>query len=257
MKNINLSFSLKNKKILVIGGSGLLGKKIVYDLLKLDAKVYVLDVKKSKIINKNFFYHHFDCSQIDSIESSLDFFYKNYGLPDCLINCSYPKTFDWKDNSYSKIKLNSYRKNIDIHLNSFIWIAYLVAEKMKKNSIKGSIIQFSSIYGMLGQDPALYENIMSMKESMTYSVIKGGITNSVRSMAAYYGKYKIRINAVCPGGVLDKQNKSFVERYKKKTPIQRMATPEDISNATIFLASEKSSYITGTNLIVDGGFSII
>jgi NAD(P)-dependent dehydrogenase (short-subunit alcohol dehydrogenase family) len=110
---------------------------------------------------------------------------------------------------------------------------------------------------MLGQDPALYENIMSMKESMTYSVIKGGITNSVRSMAAYYGKYKIRINAVCPGGVIDKQNKSFVERYKKKTPIQRMATPEDISNATIFLASKQSSYITGTNLIVDGGFSII
>ena len=83
MKNSDLSFSLKNKKILVIGGSGLLGKRIVYDLLKLNAKVHVLDVKKNKTKNKNFFYQHFDCSQIDSIESSLDLFFKNYGLPDC------------------------------------------------------------------------------------------------------------------------------------------------------------------------------
>ena len=121
MKNSDLSFSLRNKKILVIGGTGLLGKKIVYDLLKLNAKVHVLDVKKNKTKNKNFFYQYFDCSQIDSIESCLDLFFKNYGLPDCLINCSYPKTSDWKDNSYSKIKLRSYRKNIDIHLNSFIF----------------------------------------------------------------------------------------------------------------------------------------
>ena len=96
-----------------------------------------------------------------------------------------------------------------------------------------------------------------MKESMTYSAIKGGVNNSVRSMAAYYGKYNIRINSIIAGGVFDYQDKSFVKRYNKKTPLGRMATPNEIALSSLFLISDASSYITGSSLVVDGGFSIL
>jgi NAD(P)-dependent dehydrogenase (short-subunit alcohol dehydrogenase family) len=154
--------------------------------------------------------------------------------------------------------LSSYSKNIELHLNSFVWISKIVADQMIKKKIKnGSIINLASIYGILGQDPSLYKNINSMSESLTYPVIKGGIINSCKSMAAYYAKFNIRVNCVSPGGIFDNQNKKFVERYIKKTPLNRMGTTNDLVGPILFLASEDSNYITGINLVVDGGYSII
>lgn len=142
-------------------------------------------------------------------------------------------------------------------MNSYIWIAKKIADLMVKNRIKdGSIVQLSSIYGILGQDNELYKNT-TMRESMTYSAIKGGINNSVRSMAAYYGKYNLRINSIIAGGVFDYQNKNFLKKYKRKTPLGRMADPKEIAFSSLFLISDASSYITGSNLVVDGGYSIL
>ena len=97
-----------------------------------------------------------------------------------------------------------------------------------------------------------------MQENMTYSIIKGGIVNLTKQMASYYGKTGIRVNALCPGGVIDEgQNKKFVENYTKKVPLKRLAQPEEIANAALFLASDASSYITGISLLVDGGWTSI
>ena len=98
---------------------------------------------------------------------------------------------------------------------------------------------------------------------MSYSVIKGGIINLSRQMASYYGKYNIRVNTLIPGGVLGpqntihEQNKTFVENYNKKTPLKRLANPEEIASAALFLASDASSYITGSTFVVDGGWTAI
>jgi NAD(P)-dependent dehydrogenase (short-subunit alcohol dehydrogenase family) len=154
-------------------------------------------------------------------------------------------------------------KNILMHLNSYAWFARLIAEKMKKDKIKGSIIQLGSIYGLLGQDLSIYKNT-TMNENMTYSIIKGGITNLTKQMASYYGKSGIRINTLCPGGLLGHvqgssqlQEKSFIKNYSKKVPIGRLGLPTEIAFPALFLASEASSYITGTTLIVDGGWTSI
>ena len=103
-----------------------------------------------------------------------------------------------------------------------------------------------------------------MRENMTYAIIKGGIINLVRQMSAYYGKYSIRVNCLSPGGLYGhnagkskNQKRSFLERYEKKTPLSRLGYPHEISKSIIFLCSPNSSYITGSNLIVDGGISII
>ena len=96
-----------------------------------------------------------------------------------------------------------------------------------------------------------------MRESMTYSVIKGGINILVKQMASYYGSYGIRVNLLCAGGVFDNQNKKFVKRYNEKVPLKRMAEPSDIASSLVFLSSEASSYITGANFAVDGGWTVI
>ena len=249
---------LKKKNIVyIIGGLGLIGKVLVNAFLKKKNKVVVFDIEE-KSNSKKFKYESIENLDLKSIEKKLKLTFKKFGTPQILINASYPKTRDWDTNSFSKVKLSSYSKNIELHLNSFVWISKIVADQMIKKKIKnGSIINLASIYGILGQDPSLYKNINSMSESLTYPVIKGGIINSCKSMAAYYAKFNIRVNCVSPGGIFDNQNKKFVERYIKKTPLNRMGTTNDLVGPILFLASEDSNYITGINLVVDGGYSII
>ena len=254
MKNYLNSFKLTNKLAFVVGGNGLIGREVVNVLISAGAKVIIIDNVKKKEI-KNATYEKIDITKLNRLTQNIIRLIKKYKVPDCFINCSYPKTKDWSTNSYKKIKIQSFEKNVSIHMNSFVWFAKIIADKMKSKK-KGSIVQLSSIYGILGQDVALYKDT-NMSESMSYAAIKGGITNSVRSMAAYYGKYNIRVNALCPGGVKDKQDVKFIKRYIKKTPLNRMADPNDIANACLFLLSDASSYITGTTLLIDGGWSCI
>ena len=91
---------------------------------------------------------------------------------------------------------------------------------------------------------------------VAYSAIKGGLVDLNEYLASFYGKYNIRFNCISPGEIYDKQDPKFVERYEEKVPLGRMAKPEDISSLAIFLLSDGSSYLTGQNLIVDGGYSV-
>lgn len=134
---------------------------------------------------------------------------------------------------------------------------------MAKNKIKGSIVNLSSIYGLVGQDLEIYKGT-DMEENLSYSVIKGGINNLTRQMCSYYGKLGIRVNAVCPGGVINsedkkylKTQKSFEKRYTGKVPLKRFARTDEVASAVIFLSSEASSYMTGSLLTVDGGWTAI
>jgi NAD(P)-dependent dehydrogenase (short-subunit alcohol dehydrogenase family) len=134
---------------------------------------------------------------------------------------------------------------------------------MVKKNIKGSIINLNSIYGLLGQDLSIYEKT-SMRENMPYSMIKGGLANLTRQMASYYGRFGVRVNGICSGGlkghVAGKSNiqeKQFIKNYEKKVPLKRLGSPEEIANVVTFIASDASSYITGSNVLVDGGWTII
>ncbi len=261
-------FSLKNKLVFIVGGSGQIGKDIVKVLNDAKAKILILDIKnnfnkKNKKNNyKRIKFRYFDCknSEYDNdFKSIID----EFGVPNVFINCSYPMTEDWKNASFQKIKKSTLEENINIHLNTYAYLAKLVADEMKKKKISGSVIQFGSIYGILGQDLSVYENT-NMRENMIYSIIKGGITNLTRQMASYYGKYNIRVNTVCPGGlkgsvqgVRKNQEINFIKNYSKKVPLSRLGYTIEIAYPVLFLASDASSYITGSTLVVDGGWSII
>mgnify|MGYP001197820786 FL=1 len=252
------NFNFKSKKVLVLGGSGLIGKRLVENYISLGAKVRILDIKnvfkKELKRNSNLTFKFLDLKKKiskDIIEKSLI----GFGCPNIFVNCSYPKSDDWEKNNYSEINFESLKQNINCHLGSYTYFATLIAEIMRKKKVKGNIVQFSSIYGLIGQDPSLYKGT-KIRENVSYAVIKGGIINLTRSMASYFGRYNIRVNTICPGGVYDSQNSKFLKNYSKLTPLGRMANKDEIIFPVIFLSSEASSYITGTTMLADGGFTI-
>ncbi|MFM7752237.1 MAG: SDR family oxidoreductase, partial [Opitutaceae bacterium] len=121
----------------------------------------------------------------------------------------------------------------------------------------GSIVNISSIYGMVGSNPWLYEGT-SMTTAPDYFFHKGGMINLTRHLASHYGPQKVRVNVVSPGGVYNPDNPqapAFLERYGKMTMLGRMAEAPEVTGAVVFLLSDASTYVTGTNLVVDGGYT--
>ena len=187
MQNI---FSLNKKVAFVLGGSGLIGLEVIKSLNFAGASVINLDLQ-----------NHTNKKSIKLANNKIIF--KKFGLPDIFINCSYPKTEDWKDNTFKHIKISSLKKNIQKHLISSVFLARLVAEACLRKKKPCSVILLGSIYGLQGQDKSIYKGT-NIRENMSYSIIKGGIVNFTKQMASYYAEHKIRINNICPGGVLDK-----------------------------------------------------
>ena len=113
-----------------------------------------------------------------------------------------------------------------------------------------------SIYGVVGNDLTIYEH-SGIGTAAPYAAIKGGIINLTRYLASYYGRQGVRVNCVSPGGIFDHQNPIFVANYENKVPMGRMGNPDDIAPSVSFLLSDEAKYITGQNLIVDGGWTAI
>ena len=272
MINYLQKFSLRNRTAFVVGGLGLIGREVsvAFAMAGADTIVLDLDAKKGKLFCEEMCgkgydvkFEFFDCANLNQIEKNLIEIIKYNGCPEVFINCSYPRTENWGKSSFSSISLKSFRENIDIHMNSYAWIARIAAESMINKGNGGSITQLGSIYGIVGQDLTIYEGT-EMEENMTYAAIKGGITNLTRQMASYYGKFNIRVNTLCPGGLQghvaglsESLNSVFVKEYCKRTPLKRMGLPEEVASSALFLASDAASYITGATIMVDGGWTTI
>jgi NAD(P)-dependent dehydrogenase (short-subunit alcohol dehydrogenase family) len=123
-----------------------------------------------------------------------------------------------------------------------------------KQQGRGSIINIASIYGVVSNDPTLYAGT-EMNQPPTYNFVKTGMINFTRYLACYYGKQGIRANCISPGGYFNEQPEAFVRRYSERVPLGRMMGHEDLQGAVVFLASDASAYVTGANLLVDGGWT--
>lgn len=255
--------NINDKTAFVVGGDGLLGSDIVKQLKYYGSKVIVLDKTKKNYQKKqkNIFFEYFDLSKINLLNKKLDKIIKKHGCPNIFINAAYPRSKNWKNSTFSKLTSSELQLNVNIHLNSFIWSSMKIAEKMKKHKVKGSIILMNSIYGLVGQDKKLYKNT-NIEMNPVYASIKGGLVTFVKSLSSYYGEENIRANSIIAGGIdghiagtKEKMSNSFKRKYKSKTLINRMGAPSDITSAILFLSSNSSSYITGTELYVDGGYS--
>lgn len=243
---------VQDKVIIVTGGSGLIGRYLVSHLKQNKAIVLNADISVETNIEEGTIYC--DISSEESIRTVVSAVIKYYGRIDGLVNNAYPRTKDWGE-LFENIPLESWRKNVDMQLNSTFLFCQLVLEQMRKQE-SGSVVNIGSIYGVVGNDFTIYEGYGGTSPA-AYAAIKGGVINLTKYLASYYGKYNVRVNCVSPGGIKDKQHPSFIERYEYKSPLKRMGKPEEIAPSVSFLLSEESSFITGHNLVVDGGWTII
>jgi len=245
-------FSCKDKVIVVTGGKGLIGAEIAKALSEFGAKVYIADIKKEETTEETGIkFVELDVSSEDSVKKALSHIVKDGGRIDALINAAYPRTKDWSLKC-EDVVFDSWKENLNSHLGGYFLCCRAAAEEMKRKK-SGSIINIASIYGIVAPDFSIYEGTQ-MTMPVAYAAIKGGIISLTRYIATYYAKYNIRANTISPGGIFNGQDRSFASSYAKKTALGRMGLPQDVVGAAVYLASEASSYVTGTNLIVDGGW---
>lgn len=243
---------LKDKVIIVTGGSGLIGQCIINDLKKKGAVAINAEISVDTDLSQGNV--HCDITSEESVNDLINIVIERYLKIDGLVNNAYPRTKDW-GTKFEEIPLLSWKKNVDMQLNSVFLLCQKALSQMVKQQY-GSIVNIGSIYGVVGNDFTIYEGYGGTSPA-AYCAIKGGIINFSRYLASYFGKYGIRVNCVSPGGIKDNQHPSFIERYEYKSPLKRMGKPEEIAPAISFLLSDESSFITGHNLMVDGGWTAI
>lgn len=258
-------YTFENKNVFIIGGSGFIGTKITEFFLNHNSIVYNFDLHDQNSLNNysNYNYQYYKIlgskNDILKIEKTM----KISEVPDIYINCSYPISNNYAKCAYQDIDHKNINENLVLHLGSYVNISNFIAKKMKKQKTHGKIILFSSIYGMVAQDLSLYRDT-KIKDNLIYPIIKSGIISLTKQLASIYGMHNINVNCISPGGIVGysiynkkSQDKKFINKYKKKVPLNRMATQKDLLSSIAFLASDDSEYITGHNLVIDGGYTII
>lgn len=244
--------SLKDKVIVVTGGKGLLGSAFIKEITNAGGTAICADIACEDDI-KNGDYS-LDIRNEESVTRLCEAVTKEYGRIDGWVNNAYPKSPDWYK-SFDEMPFDSWRENVDSHLNGYALCCKIVLPRMKKQK-SGSFLNIASIFGVVAPDFTMYEG-MTFTSPGPYAAIKGGIIQMTRYFASLYGSAGVRVNTLSPGGIFHGQPKEFVERYASKTPLGRMGTPDDVAPAVVLLLSDAASYITGINLLVDGGWTII
>lgn len=252
-------FDISDQVILVTGGAGLLGEPICRALAHSGANVVVADIDEESgsaladELERGTF-RRLDITDLESISTVCDSVTSEFERIDGLVNTAYPRNQNYGQ-PFESVELKDWIENINMHLGGYYAITRAVILRMLQAEVSGSIINFASIYGLQAPDFSVYEGT-EMTSPVEYSAIKGAVLNFSRYLASYFGSDGIRVNSISPGGVFDEQDDQFVKRYNQRVPLGRMAQPEDIVGAVLFLLSNAAAYVTGHNLVVDGGWSI-
>lgn len=262
-------FSLKDKVAIVTGALGLIGRNHCHALADAGANVVVCDLDELKCkefastLSTKSFGVGADITVKSSVENLRDKTLNEFGKIDILINnAAINDMFEnplaaAEQSMFENYPLEMWQKSLDVNITGTFLCSQVIGKEMAKAG-KGSIINVASTYGLVGPDQSIYKKpngSQSFYKSPAYPATKGAIVNFTRFLAAYWGNKGVRVNTLTPGGVENNQDEYFVKNYSAKTPLGRMAYPSEYKGAIIFLASDASSYMTGANLIVDGGWT--
>lgn len=263
-------FSLANKVVVVTGGAGLLGQVFCQALVDVGAHVAIVDLDlasaetAAKKINKSdaqkVVAFESDITSPESVTQMVANVVKQLGRIDVLVNNAASKgsSLDAFFESFEDYSLKTWREVMSVNIDGLFLVAQAVGKQMKKQG-GGSIIQTSSIYGVVAPDQRIYEgseyNGRAINTPAVYSASKAAVNGLTSYLSTYWASSKIRVNSLTPGGIASGQNSEFNNKYSNRVPLGRMGEASELVGALIYLASDASSYVTGQNLIVDGGLS--
>lgn len=266
---MNELFSLQGKVAIVTGALGLIGRNHCMALSEAGASVVVADTNEQKCTDfahaylKNSIGAYLDVTNKESVAEMTQTVLGKYGKIDALVNNAAindmfedPKAAT-EQSKFENYPLELWQKSLDVNLTGVFLCSQIVGSQMVKQG-NGSIINIASTYGLTAPDQSIYkdqEGTQSFFKPPAYSVTKGGVIMLTKFLAAYWGQQGIRVNTLSPGGVKNAQSDFFIENYSRKTPLGRMADSTDYKGAIVFLASDASAYMTGANLVVDGGWT--
>ncbi len=266
MRNIKDLMSLKGRTALITGATGGIGQEAAITIAELGGDLLLVDrpgsdyspIKKKILEKYNVIIECIDCN-LES-ESSRKILIERVSGRDkelniIINNAAFVGESDLKGwvTDFEDQDIETWRRALEVNLTAIFHLSKGLVKKLK-NSKSSSIINISSIYGMNGPDYSLYRET-EMGNPAAYSASKGGLIQLTRWLATTIAP-DVRVNCVSPGGVWRNQPDVFVERYKSKTPLARMASEEDFKGVIAYLASDLSAYVTGQNIVVDGGWTV-
>lgn len=265
MRSISSLCSLKGQVALITGGAGYVGRALAGGLAEMGCSLVLVDLPGSKVVDiANEISHRYDSEawalevdleRDDGRLSALRFFDSKQCRLDILINNAAfvgdSKIEGWAV-PFANQSVNSVRRCLEVNLTAAFHLAQILTPLLAANN-NGRILNVSSIYGIIGPDMSLYSGT-EMGNPAAYAISKGGLLQLTRWLSTVLAP-KIRVNSISLGGIFRNQNKLFVDRYIERTPLGRMATEEDFIGAALYFSSDLSSYVTGQNLTIDGGWT--
>jgi|TARA_B110001450_G_C17583547_1_gene465998 NAD(P)-dependent dehydrogenase (short-subunit alcohol dehydrogenase family) len=265
-------FSLSGKNAIVTGAVGILGRHFCEGLAESGANVAVVDLDHDTCADfANELAEKYGIKSIGiscdiTVEGSVAGMVKqvasDLGDIDVLHNNVGGKSTDFKKyfTAFEDYELDQWRESMAINLDGVFLVDKHVGKKMLMQKKTASIIHTASIYGVVAPDQRIYENSEYLGHAINtpapYAVSKAGIIGLTKFLATYWASSGIRVNCISPGGAQSGQNQEFQDRYAARVPLNRMAYPDEMVNALLYLASDASSYVTGQNIVIDGGLSV-
>lgn len=264
-------FSINNRIAIVTGALGLIGREHCYALSEAGAKVVVADLNGklaqdfAETLETDSIGVELNVADKQSVTSAKETILNKYGTIDILVNNAAindmfesPKAAT-EQSKFENYPLEIWQKSLDVNLTGVFLCSQVFGTVMAEKG-KGSIINIASTYGITGPDQTLYikeDGSQDFFKPPAYTATKGGVIAFTKFLSSYWGVKGVRVNTLTPGGVENKQDPYFIKKYSAKTTLKRMAKASDYRGAVVFLASDASEYVTGANLVVDGGWTII
>lgn len=265
MKSLEELMNLNGRVALVTGGAGNIGYAMSEALAELGAKIIVLDSSRDacntkanrieRLFNVETLSLVIDLADENSVRGVSDMVLQRFGRLDILVNCAAMVNTSNMKGWIAPFKEQSsevWRLALEVNLTAPFILTQIFADALKVSG-RGSVINVGSIYGMVGPDMRLYEGT-SLGNAAAYGASKGGLLQLTRWLSTVMAP-QTRVNAITPGGVWRSQPEVFVNRYADHTPLKRMGLEEDFKGAIAYFASDLSAYVTGQNLVVDGGWT--
>jgi len=265
-------FDIANRIVIITGGLGQLGRQFTVSLLECGAKVAIFDAAADKedaapswlaeAYKSECCVLAVDVTRRDSIEVGVARVKARWGVPHALINAaaldSPPDAPAGENGPFENYPESSWDRVMDVNLKG-VFLCCQVAGGEMADAGRGSIINIGSIYGLVSPDQRIYEYRRSGETAffkpVAYSASKSGLINLTRYLATYWAERSVRVNMLTLGGVFNNQNAEFLNGYCARVPMGRMAREDEYNGAVVFLISDASAYMTGSNLVIDGGWT--